>query len=161
MPDTTAISNQGLRTPFHDAASAAVRKAFDEICSNWEGALGGVDVEAVHDLRVGTRRLRAALSVYEAAFPPREFARVERSMSALTDALGPARDTDVLIEHLEKVSGDSDAVDESERYGLRHLIGKLNEQRRMQQDELIHAMQCTDLEQISADLDSASIGRAD
>src|SRR5450432_2104514 len=98
----TSIAKQsGLKTPFRSAAAIALQSALSEIEDNWKGALSGSNPDAVHDLRVGTRRLRAALSIYEAVFPVREFQRAEKAVAQLTDIFGPARDADVLIEHLE------------------------------------------------------------
>ena len=156
MTEPIVEQNLGLDTPFPQAAAAAVRKAMVEIEKNWAGSLSGSDVEAIHDLRVGTRRLRAALSVYENAFPAKEFARVERAMSQLTDALGPARDTDVLIEHLLAVVNGLGESDEAERLGLRHYIDHLTQLRARQQADLDRAMCKIDLEKIAADLESVA-----
>ena len=152
MDDQPREQAAGLQTPFGEAASSAAKKAMDEIARNWDGALSGQDVEAIHDLRVGTRRLRAALSVYEHAFPPRQFQRVEKAMSALTDALGPARDTDVLIEHLTSVVEALGESDEAEKVGLRAYIDHLTQQRAGQQAELDKAMCRIDLARITSDL---------
>jgi CHAD domain-containing protein len=161
MSDQTDEQPLGLQTPFHEAAAAAARKAMGEIARNWEGALSGQDVEAIHDLRVGTRRLRAALSVYEHAFAPREFRRVERAMSQLTDALGPARDTDVLIEHVESVVAALGDKDEAEKLGLRTYIDHLKQQRSRHQEALDRAMCKIDVDQVTADLESAVIEQPD
>lgn len=147
----------GLTAPFHQAAAIAVRKAMGEIHANWDGSLSGHDVEAIHDLRVGTRRLRAALSVYEDAFPAKQFARVERAMSTLTDALGPARDTDVLIEHLKSVLDSLEPTREAERVGLQHYIDHLEGERAKLQVALDKAMRKVDLEEVAADLESVAM----
>ncbi len=161
MTDTQQDNSLGLKTPFHAAAASAVRKALQEIEQNWHGSLAGNDVEAIHDLRVGTRRLRAALSVYEAAFPPAEFRRIERTMASLTDALGPARDTDVLVEHLKAAQEQIDPMRESERVGLQSLIDSLDAQRSDQQKKLGKSMRKLDLEKLSADLASVEAGHSD
>ena len=161
MTETQQDYSQGLKTPFHAAAASAVRKALQEIEQNWQGSLDGNDVEAVHDLRVGTRRLRAALSVYEAAFPPKEFQRIERTMASLTDSLGPARDTDVLIEHLKEAQGKIEPMRESERIGLQALIDTLDGQRLEQQKKLVKSMRKLNLEQLAADLASVEAGHSD
>ena len=66
--------------------------------------LDTADIERLHDMRVATRRLRAALEIFEAVFPKREFKRVLREVKALADALGERRDRDVTIEALASFS---------------------------------------------------------
>jgi CHAD domain-containing protein len=153
---TESIENvkPGLDTPFRVAARAAVDKAMAEIEANWNGALSGDDVEAVHDLRVGTRRMRAALSVYEGAFSPAEFRRAERAMSELTDALGPARDTDVLIEHIEAVLAGLADADEAERVGLRYYIEHLKQLRARQQIALDKTLSKIDIQEVAMTLEA-------
>ncbi len=51
-------------------------------------------------MRVATRRLRAALEVFEPCFPRKRFARHLKRVKALADALGERRDRDVEIEFL-------------------------------------------------------------
>jgi CHAD domain-containing protein len=152
--DNEDTANLGFQTPFHDAAAAVTSATMDEIEKQWGGALSGEDVEAIHDLRVASRRLRAALSVYEDAFPAKEFRRAEKAMAQLTDALGPARDTDVLIEHLQKEIESLEPGREAEKTGLERYVRHLEAQRREQQILLDHAMRRLDLEKLSRDLDS-------
>jgi CHAD domain-containing protein len=72
-----------------------------EMMSHCEGAASG-DPEAVHDMRVASRRLRAALLLGREIFPARRrFRRFERSIRDLTDDLGHVRDLDVLLDYLE------------------------------------------------------------
>ena len=66
------------------------------------------DIERVHDMRVATRRLRAALEVFEPCFPRKRFKATLREVKALADALGERRDRDVTIaalgEYAEAIS---------------------------------------------------------
>lgn len=65
-------------------------------------ALAGEDIEGVHDMRVASRRLRAAIELFRDAFPRHRIAPLLQDVKGLADALGAVRDTDVLIERLEK-----------------------------------------------------------
>ena len=58
------------------------------------------DIERVHDMRVATRRLRAALEVFEPCFPRKRYREALKRVKALADALGERRDRDVAIEFL-------------------------------------------------------------
>ena len=59
-------------------------------------AVDGRDPEGVHDMRVATRRLRAALKVFTPWLDPDDLARLAPSMRTLTRALGRVRELDVL-----------------------------------------------------------------
>lgn len=60
-------------------------------------AIEAGDTEGVHQMRVGLRRLRAALSLFKDFLHDREGARIKTELKWLLDELGPARDLDVLI----------------------------------------------------------------
>jgi CHAD domain-containing protein len=75
--------------------------------SRWEEtARTREDIEGVHQLRVGLRRMRSALRVFRPALP-REISRPwSEEMRYLAAQLGPARDLDVFIsEGLGEVGG--------------------------------------------------------
>lgn len=62
------------------------------------------DADAIHDARVATRRLKAVVDVLEAILTPghrRSFSRVLRK---LRRRLGPLRDVDVMIDHLDHLA---------------------------------------------------------
>ncbi len=87
---------------FAAAGRAIVQARFHKMWAHHEGVLHG-DVEAVHDMRVGSRRLRAALDVFAAAFPGAEFHRLHGETGRLTDELGAVRDHDVMLERLRRL----------------------------------------------------------
>lgn len=60
------------------------------------------DAESVHDLRVAIRRLSRALRLFAQFFPGKQWKRVRKELSYLTDAAGALRDSDVALELLEK-----------------------------------------------------------
>jgi CHAD domain-containing protein len=59
--------------------------------------LRSADPEHLHQLRVGLRRLRAALRAYRKILPRKKSGRVVRELRRLSPVLGNARDWDVLI----------------------------------------------------------------
>lgn len=61
-------------------------------------ALAGTDVEGVHDVRVASRRLRAAMDVATECFPEGWYRRLHATAKQITGALGEVRDRDVLLE---------------------------------------------------------------
>ena len=91
------------------------------------------DIEAVHKMRVASRRLRAVLDAYETACDSKRFKKVYRQVKELADILGKARDTDVMVANLQlqltQTPGESQA-------GLQWLIKCLNAYRQAHQDKL-------------------------
>lgn len=63
---------------------------------NREAVIDG-KAEGVHQMRVGLRRLRAAISVFKDLVGGGETESVKRDLKWLTDELGPAREYEVLI----------------------------------------------------------------
>jgi CHAD domain-containing protein len=112
----------GCEGSFSQAAARVVRVRSKEIFAHSEGVLDLDDVEAVHDMRVATRRLRAALEVFEPCFPRKRQRKALKKVKALADALGERRDADVEITLLE---GLLDEAAEADRDALRTLIEEL------------------------------------
>src|SRR2546421_10139151 len=56
-----------------------------------------LDVDEVHDTRVASRRLRAAIAVFREAFPFERFREFSNDVRNLTRSLSAAREMDVLI----------------------------------------------------------------
>ncbi|HEY1326890.1 MAG TPA: CYTH and CHAD domain-containing protein [Casimicrobiaceae bacterium] len=83
-----------------DSAGAALqsllRACTRQIVDNADGVLGDDDPEWVHQLRVGTRRLRACLGLLRDVAGPAQLAIVADDARWLARALGPVRDLDVL-----------------------------------------------------------------
>lgn len=98
-----------------------------------EEVLKHEDREAVHKMRVASRRLRAALDAYQSCCDPTMFARVYRRVKQIADLLGEARDTDVMIENLGE---QLDTLSEREQEGVRWLIGSLRAYRQRKQKQL-------------------------
>ena len=97
--------------PYAQAAARIVRVRADELFAHAEGVLDTDDIERVHDMRVATRRLRAALEVFEVCFPKRELKRALRDVKRLADALGERRDPDVALAAVERVANGLAAAD--------------------------------------------------
>jgi triphosphatase len=79
-----------------DAAVAIGFSCLRQIAAN-ELAVRQEDPEGIHQMRVGLRRLRAALSLFKDMLQNKETDRVKSELKWLTGQLGPARDTDVFM----------------------------------------------------------------
>jgi CHAD domain-containing protein len=108
--------------PYAAAAARVVRVRTAEVAENAAGVLDVAEIEGVHDMRVATRRLRAALEVFEPCFPRKRFRAALREVKALADALGERRDRDVTIASLREFAA---AVDQEDQPGLESLIARV------------------------------------
>lgn len=119
--------------PFARAAARVVRVRAEEVFAHAEGVLDVEDVEPVHDMRVATRRLRAALEVFEPCFPRKRHRKALKRVKALADALGERRDRDVAIVLLEEVG---EGVAEGDRAAFVAAIERLRKEQRAANEAL-------------------------
>lgn len=96
-------------------------------------AVKGEDIEGVHDVRVASRRLRAAMDVAVECFPPRWYRPLHRTAKEITGALGEVRDRDVMIDYLQK---DRAAAPEAEWPGIDLLIERIDRERSAARTEM-------------------------
>ncbi len=86
-----------------DAASALaaiVRECTRQVAGNAAGLLADDDPEWVHQMRVGTRRLRACLAIAAPLLPPPGVDALRAGLRQLAEALGACRDLDVFDDAL-------------------------------------------------------------
>jgi Exopolyphosphatase len=101
----------------------------------WRAAvIHNEDVEAVHKMRVASRRLRAVMDAYRGIADPRIFKSIYGTVTRTADVLGAARDTDVMIEHLQDQLPQFSV---QERAGIQWLIDRLGEYRQGHQQMLV------------------------
>ena len=89
-------------------------------------ALAGEDIEGVHDVRVASRRLRAAMDVAVECFSSDWYGPLHRVAKEITGALGEVRDRDVMIEYLTR---DRAKADPLEHPGFDLLIARMERER--------------------------------
>jgi CHAD domain-containing protein len=119
--------------PFALAAARVVGVRAEEVFEQSAHVLDLDDVERVHDMRVATRRLRAALEIFEDCFPRKRHRKALKRVKALADALGERRDLDVEIELLEGFVGE---VADGDREALAALIDDLRKKQRKANEDL-------------------------
>jgi CHAD domain-containing protein len=105
MAKAREIPQLAAAATFREAAAHAVETRAAELFEHSAGVLDTSDIERVHDMRVATRRLRAAMEVFAVCFPRKQFKRTLHDVKALADALGERRDPDVHIEELDRIAG--------------------------------------------------------
>jgi exopolyphosphatase/pppGpp-phosphohydrolase len=110
------------------------------------------DIEAVHKMRVASRRLRAALDAFKSCADAKIFKQVNRSVKKLADRLGTVRDTDVMIAGLrtyqqEVAGGEQEA-------GVQWLIDRLDTYHRQEKQALNAELQALDEDALRQQIDS-------
>lgn len=115
---------EGLRSDDAYAVAAAkiVAMRAREVADHSRNVLDVADIERLHDMRVATRRLRAALEIFEACFPETQYREALQEAKAIADALGERRDADVTIAALERFAGGLAAPD---RRGVASLTERI------------------------------------
>src|SRR3954464_5944285 len=124
--------------PFAGAARRVVAVRAQELFDHSEGVLDTTDIERVHDMRVATRRLRAALEVFSEALPRDGLKPVLRDVKGLADALGERRDPDVHLEEFTKLRA---AVGEADRPGVDLLLDFLRAEQARGNEQLAAALE--------------------
>ncbi len=66
-----------------------------------ESAAASADEEAIHDMRVAIRRVRAAFRIARPYYKPKTVRSFNSELRALADELGAARDLDVILDHAQ------------------------------------------------------------
>jgi CHAD domain-containing protein len=127
IPDLTAEQS------YAEAAARIVSVRGAELAEHAEGVLDTGDIERVHDMRVATRRLRAALEIFEPCFPAEPFGQALSQVKRLADALGERRDRDVAIVALHNFNDQMAAPD---RRGVASLIDQFRTEQDQANDEL-------------------------
>jgi len=83
-----------------EVAFAVLRRQFAEMREHEPGTRLGEDPEELHDMRVPTRRMRAAIKVFQGALPERA-SWLGEELRWVAHALGDVRDLDVQIERFQ------------------------------------------------------------
>jgi len=94
--------NMGPLTPLPVAARRLSKVCLEEVWNHLDGTIEGKDIEHLHQMRVASRRLRAALRVFGPCYPKILNSAVERARE-VTQLLGSVRDLDVRVGHLENL----------------------------------------------------------
>jgi CHAD domain-containing protein len=90
--------NENLKSSLHKIALTR----FQETFSYENGTINGEDIEALHDMRVAARRLRAILRIFQDCFPKKKFKIQDEKLKRLIQSLGAVRERDVFMDILSK-----------------------------------------------------------
>jgi CHAD domain-containing protein len=146
---------------YGEAAARIIASRSEELIGEARGVLDTGDIDRVHDMRVATRRLRAALEVFEPCFPRKPLRQALREVKRLADALGERRDRDVGILALRRFNDQMPAPD---RPGVESLIERLRDEQadaNLELAPLVDQGRLTALKQSLDELVGAARGRSE
>ena len=118
---------------YSDAATATIAVRSDELFDHAAGVLDVTNIDAVHAMRVATRRLRSVLEFYEPCLDSEQLEPILDQICELADVLGQRRDPDV---ELEALAGFAAAASDAERSGIERFIDRTSEQQQQANAEL-------------------------
>jgi CHAD domain-containing protein/transposase-like protein len=121
-----------------DSLAEAGRKVlgfyFGQMLAHEPEARLGQDIEAIHDMRVATRRMRAAFRVFEPGLRKKATQPLRDGLRATGRNLGRVRDLDVLLEKLHRYQA---SLPESDSSGLQPLQEMWLAQQQQARQELL------------------------
>src|SRR5215203_2057065 len=119
---------------FRDAMQDLIAARFSAVWTALPVAAAGVDPEGVHDVRVASRRLRAAMDVAADSFPEPWYRELHRAAKDITSELGEVRDRDVLLDFL---SAERDKAPAQERVGIDRLMARVDAERTTAREHML------------------------
>ena len=133
MAKAREIPGLSEQVSYAAAAARIVEVRAQELADHASGVLDVGDIERVHDMRVATRRLRAALEVFEPCFPRKQLKADLGEVKRLAERVGERRDRDVAIAALRQLSVKMPVPD---RAGIDSLTERLRDEQRHANEEL-------------------------
>jgi CHAD domain-containing protein len=114
-----------------------LREQLDILMRELHGVRRGEQIEPVHQARVASRRIRAALSMFTDCFDGKKAAEWTKRVKKLTRELGAARDKDVQIAFVQGFLATLDQKDRKNRPGVERLLLRLQQGREALQPEVV------------------------
>jgi CHAD domain-containing protein len=106
--------------PMVEAGRKVLYFHFERMLLNEPGSRLGEDIEAIHDMRVATRRMRSALRLFGPFFVPRKIKRFRKRLRSVASTLGEVRDLDVAIEKATRFATEQPDLDLSGLMAMWH-----------------------------------------
>ncbi len=120
--------------PLAEAGRKVLRYHFAQMLLHEDGTRLGEDIEELHDMRVATRRMRAAFEVFGAAYKSKTIQPHLKGLRATGRALGRVRDLDVFMEKAQKYL---ESLPEEQHGGLGPLLQSWQRERETARSEMI------------------------
>ncbi len=136
LQDVRLLDNPGIEAgdPMSEAGRKTFRFHLQRMLYHEPGTRLGEDIEALHDMRVATRRMRAAFRVFGDHYKPKEVAPYLKGLKRTGRALGAVRDLDVFR---EKIQAYQESLSEAQPDGLDGLLSVLEGRREGARQQMI------------------------
>lgn len=141
MSDPIKINDISPEKPLEVCARRIIVGYFHEMMSHKEGASEGSNIEFVHDMRVASRRLRAAMDNFADCFEPEQFKSLYKQVKIITQTMGSVRDLDVLIRRFQT---EMISIPNAEQQDIESLIEHLQEKRKEERKPMIDLFKSLD-----------------
>lgn len=128
----------------------ALLKRLQALTQESGGVRQAEDIEYIHRMRVASRRLRAALDLFQDTLPRKKFGEWEKQVKRITRALGAARDADVQIAALDECLGS--LAEPRHRPGIERLKLRLQQRRARLQADVLEALDGWEASAIADDM---------
>ena len=116
MTKPAAIEGLDSTSTLEEAARRSIEARFKDVRGYEEKLAGAVDADDVHDMRVASRRLRAALTLFDRK---RQLRAAHDAVEALGNSLGEVRELHVQLAWL---TDELAAATERDKVGLQALL---------------------------------------
>ncbi len=120
--------------PMAEAGRKILRFHFERMLANEDGTREGVDIEALHDMRVATRRQRAAFRIVAPNFKRKAIRAFRDELQTLAGALGAVRDLDVLSDAARSYQSGLEATTAT---AFQSLLDEWNSKREAAREEML------------------------
>jgi CHAD domain-containing protein len=112
---------------YREAMRAELARQWQAVWKALPAAAEGKDIDAVHQVRVASRRLRAAMDVATDCFPATWYRPLHKTAKRITRSLGDVRNCDVILAALRN---ERETASDVERRGIDYLIEQVEHDRK-------------------------------
>jgi len=131
-----------------EAGRKILRFQFAHMLNHEEGTRLGEDIEELHDMRVATRRMRAAMDVFGPHFKRKAVKKQLKRLRIAGRTLGRVRDLDVFMEKTLRYLG---TLPQNEHAGLDPLVNGWEQKRTAEREKLISYLDGEDYSEFKKD----------
>jgi CHAD domain-containing protein/DNA-binding transcriptional ArsR family regulator len=113
LPRIKKLKSPGVLSddPMSEAGRKILRFHFYRMLQNEPDTRLGEDIEALHDMRVATRRMRSATPIFAPYFDKRIVRRFNKDLRRTGSALGRVRDLDVFMDKAQNYVSSDEGLD--------------------------------------------------
>jgi CHAD domain-containing protein len=108
--------------PAGEAAALILETKAAKMFELEDAAASGTDMDAVHDMRVASRRLRASMQIFEPLYRRKSFRRWYDMGRGVTKSLGKVRDADVFIDAFGRLTRKR-GLNDGQRIAIAYIVG--------------------------------------